>query len=75
MGKNATVAFAAYVTTQSWTKLFQYLRELGESVLCCDTHSVIYVQNVGETQKVKTDDYLGDLTDELEEFGAGSYIE
>jgi hypothetical protein len=24
---------------------------------------------------VKTGDYLGDLTDELEEFGSGSYIE
>jgi len=24
---------------------------------------------------MKTGDYLGDLTDELEEFGAGSYIE
>jgi hypothetical protein len=26
-------------------------------------------------QKVKTGDYLGDLTDEFKEFGAGSYIE
>jgi hypothetical protein len=27
------------------------------------------------TQKVRTGDYQGDLTDEVEEFGAGSYIE
>jgi hypothetical protein len=26
-------------------------------------------------EKVKTGDYLGDLTDEVEQFGAGSYIE
>jgi hypothetical protein len=44
-------------------------------VLFCDTDSVIYVQNVSEPKRVKTGDYLGDLTDEVEEFGAGSYIE
>jgi len=30
---------------------------------------------VDEPPKVETWDYLGDLTDELEEFGSGSYIE
>jgi hypothetical protein len=44
-------------------------------VLYCDTDSVVYVQNVGEPPKVKTGDHLGDYTDKLEEFGAGSYIE
>jgi len=44
-------------------------------VLYCDTDSVIYVQNVGESQKVMICDHLGDLTDELEGFGAGSCIE
>jgi hypothetical protein len=33
---------------------------------------VIYLHKVGMTLKVKTGDYLEDLTDELEEFGAGS---
>jgi len=46
-----------------------------KSVLYCDTDSVIYIQNVDEPPKVETGDYLGDLTDELEEFGSGSYIE
>jgi hypothetical protein len=36
---------------------------------------VIYIHKVDETQKVKTGDYLGDLTEELKVFGAGSYIE
>ena len=36
-GKNVNVAVAAYVTTQAHLKLYEYLRELGESVLYCDT--------------------------------------
>ena len=44
-------------------------------MLYCDTGSVIYIHKVDETQKVKTSDYLGDLTEELKEFGAGFYIE
>jgi len=32
-GKNVKVAFAAYVTTQARLKLYEYLSELGESVL------------------------------------------
>ena len=48
---------------------------MGESVLYCDTDSVIFIQNVDEAPKVHTGDYLGDLTDELEEIGSGSFIE
>jgi hypothetical protein len=48
---------------------------LGRSVLYCDTDSDIYVQKVGEPPKVVTGDYLGDLTNELEEFGSGSFIQ
>ena len=45
------------------------------SVLYCDTDSVIYIQNVDETPNVRTGDYLGHLTDELEEFDAPSFNE
>jgi len=75
-GKNVNVAVAVYVTTQARLKLqvYKYKKELGESVFYCDTDSVIYIQKGDETPKVKTGDYLGNLTDELEEFGSGSYI-
>ena len=73
--KNVNVAVAAYVTTQARLKLYEYLSKLGNSVLCCDTDSVIYIQNVDEPPKVETGYYLGDLPDELEEFGSGSYIQ
>ena len=69
------MAVAAYVTTQTRLKLYENLSKLGDSVLYCDTDSVIYIQSVDEPPKVETGYYVGDLTDELEEFGSGSYIE
>ena len=41
----------------------------------CDTVSAIDVQNLSENKKVKTGDYLVDITDEWGRFGAGCYIE
>ena len=73
--KNVNVVVAAYVTTQAQLKLNELLRELGESLLYCDTDLVLYIQNVDETPKVKIGDCLSVVTDELEEFGSGSYIE
>jgi len=69
------VLVAAYVTTQARLKLYEYLSELGECVLYCDTDSVVFIQNVDEPTKVRTGDYLGHLTDEFEEFGAEYFIE
>jgi hypothetical protein len=74
-GKNVNIAVAAYVTTQARLKLYEYLNQLGECVFYCDTDSVIYIHKVGQAQNVKTGDYLGDLTDGLEEYCPGSYIE
>jgi len=37
--------------------------------------TVIYVQKVDEPPKVTIGEYLGDLTDELEEYGSGSFID
>jgi hypothetical protein len=36
---------------------------------------IIYIENVDKAPKVQTGDYLGDITDELVEFGSGFYIE
>jgi len=43
VGKNVNVAVAAYVTNQAQLKLYEYLSKLGESVLYCDTDSVIFI--------------------------------
>lgn len=64
---------AAYVTTQARLKLYSYLDQLGDRVLYYDTDSVIYISREGEPD-VPTGSFLGDMTDELEEYGPGSYI-
>ncbi|XP_018577064.1 uncharacterized protein LOC108915498 [Anoplophora glabripennis] len=67
------VVIAAYVTTQARLKLYSYLEQLGDRVLYYDTDSVIYVAKDGEYD-VPTGEFLGDMTDELEGYGPGSYI-
>ena len=52
-GKYVNVAVAAYVTTQHRRKLYKYLSKLGNSVLYCDTDSVIYIQNVDDHKNLK----------------------
>ena len=41
----------------------------------CDTDSVVFLQKDKDHPKVKTRDYLGDLTNELEEYDPGSFIQ
>jgi hypothetical protein len=69
------VAVAAYVTTQARLNLYDYLNRLGQSVLYCDTDSVVYVQKTAEPSKIPIRDYLGDLTNDLQEYGCDSYID
>ncbi|KAJ8937335.1 hypothetical protein NQ318_011839 [Aromia moschata] len=58
------VVIATYVTTQVHLKLYSYLELLGGRVLYYDTDS--YDVPMGE--------FLGEITDELESYGPGSYI-
>lgn len=53
--------------------LYGYLEKLQTRCLYYDTDSVIYTCAINE-QPLKLGDYLDDLTDELIEYGAGSYI-
>jgi len=69
------VAVAAYVTTHARLQLYEYLSALGKSVLYCDTDSVVFLQKDNDPPKVKTVDYLGDITNELEEYGPASLIQ
>lgn len=47
---------------------------LGERVIYFDTDSIIFVDIPGMPTPT-TGDYLGDLTDESEEYGKGSFID
>ncbi|WP_221936015.1 hypothetical protein, partial [Klebsiella pneumoniae] len=70
---NVNVAIADNTTAQARLKLYDYLESLGEQVLYYDTDSVLYIHKEG-LYKVPTGDYLGEMTDELVEYGPGSYI-
>ena len=67
------VAIAAFVTAQARLKLYSYLENLGERALYYDTDSIIYSFKEGEYD-LPSGNLIGDLTDELEGFGPGSYI-
>ena len=66
---------AANLTTQAGLVLYEYLIELGYSVMYCETDCLIYIHIVDEPPKVRTGVKLVHLTDELEVFGSGFYIE
>ncbi|XP_020296498.1 uncharacterized protein LOC109861322, partial [Pseudomyrmex gracilis] len=70
------VIIAAYTTAQARLKLYEYLERLGERVLYYNTDSCIYVSSgePGEYEP-RTGNFLGNMTDELEGYGRGSYIE
>ena len=72
-GKNVNVAVAAYVTTQTRLKLYEYLSELGESVLYSDTDSVVFLQK-DDPPKVKQG-IIWVTSNKLEECGPVSFIQ
>lgn len=61
---------AAFTTCQARLKLYESLEILKERVLCYDTDSVVYKWKPGESE-IPLGDYLGDMTNELED---GDYI-
>lgn len=67
------VCLAAYTTAMARLKLYSYLEMLGERVLYYDTDSVIFISRQGEPEP-RVGSCVGELTDELECYGANSYI-
>lgn len=67
------VVIAAFVTAQARLKLYDSLEKLDKRALYYDTDSVIYVSRPNEYD-VPTGEFVGDMTDELEKEGLGSYI-
>ncbi|XP_020297948.1 uncharacterized protein LOC109862333 [Pseudomyrmex gracilis] len=70
------VIIAVYTTAQARLRLYEYLERLGERVLYYDTNSCNYVSS-GKLGKYepRTENFLGDMTDVLESYARGSYIE
>ncbi|XP_018578028.1 uncharacterized protein LOC108916298 [Anoplophora glabripennis] len=67
------VCIAAYTTAQARLKLYSYLEQLGKRVLYYDTDSIIFTY-AEEEYEPPVGKFVGDLTDELESYGSGSYI-
>ncbi|XP_018576210.1 uncharacterized protein LOC108914802 [Anoplophora glabripennis] len=67
------VALAAYTTAQARLKLYSYLEMLEDRVLYYDTDSIIYISKPN-TLDIPLGSFLGEMTDELEEYGQGSFI-
>ncbi|CAB4010575.1 DNA polymerase, partial [Paramuricea clavata] len=61
------VVIASFVTEYARLELFEVINKLGESVLYFDTDSVIYVEDLSKGHILKKGQYLGQMTDELEE--------
>lgn len=57
------IAIAAFTTAYARLRLYQVLEHLQERVLYCDTDSVIFYGD----RTLEVGDFLGDLTDELEQ--------
>ena len=41
----------------------------------CDTDSVIFIRKGNDPPKAKTEDYMSDVTDELDEYGSRCFVE
>ena len=69
------MAVAAYVSTQARLKLYEYLSKSVRSLLYCDADSVIFIEKDNDPPNVKTRDYMGDVTHDLEVYGSWSFVE
>ena len=72
---SVNVVIAAYTTAQARLKLYSYLDKLDKRVLYFDTDSCIYVSGENEEYEPELGNFLGQMTNELECYGEGSYIQ
>ena len=74
---NTNVAIASFVTCYARLHLYKYMNRVVENnpehLLYFDTDSVIFVEKKGENM-LETGNFLGELTDEIADYGEGAYI-
>lgn len=68
------VVIAAFVTAQARLTLYKYLEKLGSQVIYHDTDSIVAVYREG-LQDIECGSFVGDMSDELGQYGEGSFIE
>ena len=74
---NTSVVIAAYTTAQARLELYRHMEKLGRRLLYCDTDSCIFVkdENKPDEYEPPLGNLLGEMTDELESYGEGTYID
>jgi hypothetical protein len=72
--KNGNKVIASFVTAYGRCLLYKAVNKLGDKILYMDTDSVLFAQEIG-TELLPVGDQLGQLGDELEAYGDGSYIQ
>jgi len=74
---HTSVVIAAYTTAQARIELYSHMEKLGTRLLYCDTDSCIFVkdENKPEEYEPPLGNLLGAMTDELEIYGKGTYID
>lgn len=73
--KTGNVVVAAFTTAMARIRLHRILKAVGEKCLYFDTDSVIFIHEKGTEPVLKTGNFLGDLTNELLDYGENSYID
>jgi len=74
--QNTNPVIAAYTTAIARQKLYSYIEQLQDRVLYFDTDSIIYLKNLKnpDHKMVPTGFSLGEMTNELKEYGENAYI-
>lgn len=73
LNPKVNVVLAAYTSALARIHLYGYLEKLQDRCLYYDTDSVIYTCAANQ-EPLPLGDYLGELTDELADYGENSYI-
>lgn len=64
----------AFTTAHARIKLYHQMSQLGSDLLYCDTDSIIYIERPGQSYTPLIGNFIGDLTDEVSDYGPNSYI-
>jgi len=74
---NTNPVIAAYTTAHARLKLYSYIEQLNDRVMYFDTDSVIYLSDLNKKgqYEVPIGTSLGEMTDELQDYGDGALID
>jgi hypothetical protein len=67
MSKDTNIYIAVVTTAWARVRLYEELDTVQERVIYCDTDSVIYKKDEKESWNLKLGNFLGDMTDEIDE--------